>query len=581
MHRKSWELGLLLLLGLGSQGALPPPCDSQIYCHGELLHQVQMAKLYQDDKQFVDMPLNSAPDQVLQHFRELAATHNQSIPPEQLRAFIQEHFQAGEQELQPWTPEDWKDSPQFLQKISDPKLRAWGGQLHELWKRLGKKVKPEVLSHPEQFSLIYAAHPFIVPGGRFTEFYYWDSYWVMEGLLLSEMPRTVKGMLQNFLELVRIYGHVPNGARVYYLQRSQPPLLTLMMDRYVSHTNDTAFLRDNIGTLALELDFWTQNRTVSVSSGGKSYVLNHYAVPYGGPRPESYSKDAELANTLPEGDRETLWAELKAGAESGWDFSSRWLVGGPNPKLLSSTRTSKFVPVDLNAFLCQAEELMSNFYSSLGNSVQATKYRNLWQQRLTAMKAILWDEEKGAWFDYDLENRKKNLEFYPSNLTPLWSGCFSDPNVVDKVLKYLEDSQILTYQYGIPTSLQNTGQQWDFPNAWAPLQDLVIRGLAKSPSPRAQEVAFQLAQNWVRTNFEVYSRDSAMYEKYDISNGGQPGGGGEYEVQEGFGWTNGVVLMLLERYGDRLSSGSQTVFLQPHCLTAALLLSLLLGLLPQ
>lgn len=66
------------------------------------------------------------------------------------------------------------------------------------------------------------------------------------------------------------------------------------------------------------------------------------------------------------GDRETLWAELKAGAESGWDFSSRWLVGGPNPKLLSSTRTSKFVPVDLNAFLCQAEELMSNFYSSLG-----------------------------------------------------------------------------------------------------------------------------------------------------------------------------------------------------------------------
>uniref|UniRef100_A0A8I3MYF4 Trehalase n=1 Tax=Canis lupus familiaris TaxID=9615 RepID=A0A8I3MYF4_CANLF len=550
MHRKSWELGLLLLLGLGSQGALPPPCDSQIYCHGELLHQVQMAKLYQDDKQFVDMPLNSAPDQVLQRFRELAATHNQSIPLEQLRAFIQEHFQAGGQELQPWTPEDWKDSPQFLQKISDPKLRAWGGKLHELWKRLGKKVKPEVLSHPEQFSLIYAAHPFIVPGGRFTEFYY-------------------------------CYGHVPNGARVYYLQRSQPPLLTLMMDRYVSHTNDTAFLRDSIGTLALELDFWTQNRIVSVSSGGKSYVLNHYAVPYGGPRPESYSKDAELANTLPEGDRETLWAELKAGAESGWDFSSRWLVGGPNPKLLSSTRTSKFVPVDLNAFLCQAEEVMSNFYSSLGNSIQATKYRNLWQQRLAAMKAILWDEEKGAWFDYDLENRKKNLEFYPSNLTPLWSGCFSDPNVVDKVLKYLEDSQILTYQYGIPTSLQNTGQQWDFPNAWAPLQDLVIRGLAKSPSPRAQEVAFQLAQNWVRTNFEVYSRDSAMYEKYDISNGGQPGGGGEYEVQEGFGWTNGVVLMLLERYGDRLSSGSQTVFLQPHCLTAALLLSLLLGLLPQ
>uniref|UniRef100_A0A5F5Q2K0 Trehalase n=1 Tax=Equus caballus TaxID=9796 RepID=A0A5F5Q2K0_HORSE len=552
MPERTWELRLLLLLGLGlgSQEALPPPCESQIYCQGELLHQVQMAKLYQDDKQFVDMPLSSAPDQVLQRFNELAEAHNHSIPQQQLQLFVQEHFQPVGQELEPWTPEDWKESPQFLQTISDPNLRAWAGQLHQLWKKLGKKVKPEVLTHPEQFSLIYSEHPFIVPGGRFVEFYY-------------------------------CYGHVPNGARVYYLQRSQPPLLTLMMDRYVTHTNDTAFLRDNIETLALEVDFWAENRSISVSSGGKSYVLNRYYVPYGGPRPESYSKDAELADTLPEGDREDLFAELKAGAESGWDFSSRWFIGGPNPDLLSSTRTSKFVPVDLNAFLCQAEELMSNFYARLGNDTQATKYRNLRAQRLAAMEAILWDEEKGAWFDYDLETGKKNAEFYPSNLAPLWAGCFSDLGDVDKALKYLEDSQILTYQYGIPTSLQKTGQQWDLPNAWAPLQDLVIRGLAKSPSPRAQEVAFQLAQNWIRTNFDVYSNTSAMYEKYDISNGGQPGGGGEYEVQEGFGWTNGVVLMLLDRYGDRLSSGTWTVFLEPHCLAASLLLSLLLSLLPQ
>ncbi|XP_036114530.1 trehalase [Molossus molossus] len=574
MRERAWDLCLLLLLALGVRG-LPPPCESQIYCHGELLHQVQMAKLYPDDKQFVDMSLTSAPGQVLQHFHELASTHNHSIPRRQLQAFLQEHFRAVGQELQPWTPEDWKDSPRFLQKISDPKLRVWAEQLHQLWKKLGKKVKPEFLQHPERSSLIYSQHPFVVPGGRFLEFYYWDSYWVMEGLLLSEMPQTVKGMLQNFLDLVRVYGHVPNGARVYYLQRSQPPLLTLMMDRYVAYTNDTAFLRDSVGVLASELDFWAENRSISVLLGERSYVLNRYHVPYGGPRPESYSKDAELAGSLPEGDPEALWAELKAGAESGWDFSSRWLVGGPDPDLLSSIRTSKLVPVDLNAFLCQAEELLSNFYARLGNDSQARKYRRLRDQRLAALTAVLWDEEKGAWFDYDLENGKKNLEFYPSNLAPLWAGCFSDPSVVDKALSYLEDSQILTYQYGIPTSLRKTGQQWDLPNAWAPLQDLVIRGLAKSPAPRAQEVAFQLAQNWIQTTFAVYSRESAMYEKYDISNGGQPGGGGEYEVQEGFGWTNGVVLMLLDRYGDRLRSGAPTAVLEFQCLAAALLLSLL------
>ncbi|XP_045412298.1 trehalase [Lemur catta] len=583
MPGRTWELCLLLLLelGLGSQEALLPPCESQIYCYGELLHQVQMAKLYQDDKHFVDMPLSTAPDIVLQSFSKLSEAHNHSIPTQQLQAFVAEHFQDVGQELQSWTPVDWKDSPQFLQKISDAKLRAWAGQLHELWKKLGKKMKPEVLSQPERFSLIYADHPFIVPGGRFLEFYYWDSYWVMEGLLLSEMAQTVKGMLQNFLDLVKTYGHVPNGGRVYYLQRSQPPLLTLMMDRYLNYTNDTTFLQENIETLALELDFWTTNRSVSVSLGGKSYILNRYYVPYGGPRPESYSKDAELADTLPEGDQEALWAELKAGAESGWDFSSRWLIGGSNPNLLSSIRTSKLVPVDLNAFLCQAEELMSNFYARLGNDSQARKYRTLREQRLDTLSAVLWDEDSGAWFDYDLETGKKNQEFYPSNLTPLWAGCFSDPGVADKALKYLEDSQILTYQYGIPTSLQQTGQQWDFPNAWAPLQDVVIRGLAKSSSPRAQEVAFQLAQNWIRTNFDVYSQTSAMYEKYDISNGGQPGGGGEYEVQEGFGWTNGVVLMLLDRYGDRLTSGAQLAFLEPRCLVAALLLNFLVSLLPR
>ncbi|KAM4848232.1 trehalase-like [Urocitellus parryii] len=214
-----------------------------------------------------------------------------------------------------------------------------------------------------------------------------------------------------------------------------------------------------------------------------------------------------------------------------------------------------------------------------GNHSQAERYRNLRAQRLAALNALLWDEQKGAWFDYDTE-KGKNLEFYPSNLTPLWAGCFSDPATVDKALKYLEDSQVLTYQHGIPTSLRNTGQQWDFPNAWAPLQDLVIRGLAKSSSPRTQEVAFQLAQNWIRTNFDVYSQKSAMYEKYDISNGGQPGGGGEYEVQEGFGWTNGMALMLLDRYGDRLTSGTQMTPQVLPCLMAALLFHLPLSFLP-
>ncbi|KAF3823642.1 hypothetical protein GH733_007110 [Mirounga leonina] len=237
---------------------------------------MQMAKLYQNDQQFVDMPLSSAPgrgswgppDPSLPPgppTRFCSALVSWPLPTTQAPPTAAAGFRAralpgrgaGAAVLDSCGLEG---QSRFLQKISDPKLRAWAGQLHQLWKKLGKKpqsqnsctgrqgrhtagpVRPEVLSQPGQFSLIYSAHPFSVPGGRLVEFYCWDSYWVMEGLLLSEMPGMVKGMLHNFLDLVQIYGKVPNGARVYYLQPSQPPLLTLTMDRYVTHT-DTAFLR--------------------------------------------------------------------------------------------------------------------------------------------------------------------------------------------------------------------------------------------------------------------------------------------------------------------------------------------------
>uniref|UniRef100_A0A8C0XBN6 Trehalase n=1 Tax=Castor canadensis TaxID=51338 RepID=A0A8C0XBN6_CASCN len=130
----------ILSLGYSLLTASTSDClCSQIYCQGELLHQVQMAKLYQDDKQFVDMSLATAPDQVLQRFRELMEVHNRSVPRQQLQEFVQQHFQDVGLELEPWTPGDWKESPKFLQKISDAKLRVWAEELNQIWKKLGKK----------------------------------------------------------------------------------------------------------------------------------------------------------------------------------------------------------------------------------------------------------------------------------------------------------------------------------------------------------------------------------------------------------------------------------------------------------
>ncbi|XP_038610021.1 trehalase isoform X3 [Tachyglossus aculeatus] len=498
-------LGLGLLAGLALGAALPPPCPSEIFCFGSLLRQVQMAKLFPDDKEFVDMPLNKGPSEVLQDFNQLEEREGPNLTQAQLRAFVGKHFQPAGQELETWVPGDWKDSLPLLQNISDPELRAWAGALHGLWKILGRKMKDEVRIQPERYSLLPAKNPFIVPGGRFAEFYYWA----------------------------------------------------------------------NIHLLEKELDFWRQNRTVTVTLGSRSYKMFRYYVPFGGPRPESYSKDAELAEPLGQADREELWSELKAGAESGWDFSSRWFDLRQEAGTLRDTRTSHTVPVDLNAFLCQAMGLLAKFHTILGNQTQARAFQDQRAECQAALSAVLWDPQAGTWFDYNLAKGQRHQAFFPSNLAPLWAGCAPGPEEGDRAVKYLQDSGILNFGKGIPTSLKQSGEQWDYPNAWAPLQELVITGLAESGSERAGAAAFVLAQNWIRTNVDTYKRHKHMYEKYDVSGDGEPGAGGEYQVQVGFGWTNGVALQLLARYGDRLTSGTGQLALPPVALILGPLLYLL------
>ncbi|XP_053546029.1 trehalase [Bombina bombina] len=531
---------------------LPPPCDSDIYCKGDLLHQVQLAKLFNDDKHFVDMDLRNSSEVVLREFTTLNTSEGGRVPKEKLKQFVETYFNPPGTEFEPWNPPDWHENPSILKNISDSNLRNFAVELHALWKSLGRKIKDEVRIHPDLHSQIFVPNAVIVPGGRFREFYYWDSYWVINGLLLSEMKDTARGMIENFLYMVERFGLIPNGGRVYYLRRSQPPFLTLMMDSYMEKYKNLTFLRNSIDILEKEYDFWMTNRSVTVNLQGKIHTLNRYHVPVDGPRPESYSDDYELAENLTSDSRQSLWTELKAAAESGWDFSSRWYNGSSTE--LKDTRTSLVIPVDLNAILCRVERTLAKFYQELGMPEKETRFRSALDARHQAIQTVLWDEDWGIWLDFNRDTQTRNPNFYPTNLAPLWAACYSNPGLVDKVVSYLENSKALSYKNGIPTSLTNSGQQWDFPNAWPPLQHIVIEGLAISGSTRAQDLAFSLAQNWVRSNYAAYREYKAMFEKYNVEGDGKPGGGGEYEVQLGFGWTNGVIFQLLDKYGSRLTS---------------------------
>ncbi|XP_058810483.1 trehalase isoform X2 [Phymastichus coffea] len=543
-----------------SPGPQPKPLsNNEVYCHGELLHTVQMASIYPDSKTFVDMKMRQESALTLQLFDELMQRSGGAPTRGQIERFLNESFEPAGSEFLSFDPPDWVAEPKFLRKVRDPELRKFGLDLNHIWKLLGRKMKDEVRANSQLYSIIYVEHPVIVPGGRFREFYYWDSYWIVKGLLHSEMHTTVRGMLDNFVSIVDRYGFVPNGGRIYYAQRSQPPMLLLMVHEYLRHTHDYDWLRANLALLEREFEFWMTERTVEIEKDGRRYTLAHYGENSFGPRPESYREDyltSQSFRTLAE--RAEYWSELKTAAETGWDFSSRWFIlDGTNKGNLTNLKTRSIVPVDLNALLYRNAVLLAEFHRRLGNASQAERYERRAADWRRAVTALLWHEEVGAWLDYDMLNDLKRDYFYPTNILPLWTGCYETDRraeLVAKVLKYLERSQIMMNLGGIPTTLEHSGEQWDYPNAWPPLQYFVVMALDQSQDPWAQRLAFELSQRWVRSNYKAFNETNSMFEKYDATVSGGHGGGGEYEVQLGFGWSNGLILDLLDKYGERLTA---------------------------
>uniref|UniRef100_A0A0P4WH41 Trehalase n=4 Tax=Scylla TaxID=6760 RepID=A0A0P4WH41_SCYOL len=399
------------------------------------------------------------------------------------------------------------------------------------------------------------------------------------------MNQTVKGMLENFLMMVKDYGMVPNGGRIYYTRRSQPPYLIPMFKLYMDHHFDQDFLRDNIELLEKEFLFWHNERQVKVQDRkGMTHHVAQYRVNVSDPRPESYREDYALAQDLAtEEEKQQLYVELKSGAESGWDYSTRWFVNNEtNNGTMKDTNVTSIVPVDLNSLLCVNAQTLSYFYNRLGMHDKKREYDRIAEEKNITMSKIFWDQTDGVWYDYDLNAKSRRRYFYMSNLHPIWSGCYgpegSRARTMEKLIKYLNNKGVLKYDGGMPTSLEDSGQQWDFPNAWAPLQHLAIMGLyeARNIHHAAEELSFELAEKWIRTNWKGYQELHAMFEKYNVTVVGKAGGGGEYEVQPGFGWSNGVAMRLLELFGDRLTPTEGNSAASP---TLSLALGLLMGLL--
>lgn len=535
------------------------PCDDEVFCKpgkGSILHTVQLARIFEDSKTFVDMPMKNSPSTVKSSFENMMKETNQNPTKDRVKEFLEGNFDTEGTEFELWTPEDWRENPQFVANIKDENYKEFAKQLHSRWINLGRKIKDDFLKNADRSSLLYMPHPFIVPGGRFREMYYWDSYWTIKGLLLSEMNDTVKGMLDNFKHLVNQYALVPNGNRKYYLRRSQPPLYIPMVELYLNITDDPtterAFLSDCIFQMKQEFDFWWNNRTTIVNVAGKDHQLARYNVPVDGPRPESYYEDYHDAQSLPQSQRTRWYQHMKSGAESGWDYSSRWF--NQHNGTVANVRTGDIIPVDLNAILCKNAAILAGFFRKLERDDLANQYEGYREKIREGIRSVMWNEEDGIWYDWNTVSKSPKKDFYISNIAPLYTGCFTNESM-DKVLDYFNKSGALEQPGGIPTSLVKSGQQWDFPNIWAPLVEMLVTSLQNTGKDRGKLMARDVADKFVKNAYQSFvDTEGTMFEKYNCEKVGGAGSGGEYSVQEGFGWTNGVVLSLLDMYGDVLQS---------------------------
>ena len=525
--------------------------------HGEksILHAVQMARIFPDSKTFVDMKLLKNPNLIQRQFEDLQRDYDPTIPRAELLKFVEENFTL-ENQMEEHEPADWIPCPKVLASVKDPEYKDFADKLNRRWKTLCRKIKDEVESEQENYTLIYLPNPVVVPGGRFREIYYWDSFWIIRGLLLCDMFDTVKGMLRNFALLIQKFGKIPNGGRTYYLNRSQPPLFIQMVEQYVDVTGDTAFIREIYPQMVREFDYWLKEHSVKVLKNGVEHEMFRFNCEEAGPRPESYVEDFELAQEMHRGDPENLarfYWEMKTGAETGWDYSSRWMIDGDD---LSDTKARSIIPVDLNSFIAKNAQILAGYAQHLGEENDASKYREHGQKLCEAIDAVLWDDRDGVWYDFDIINNCQRNHFTPSNLVPLWTGTYRDKKAkAQSAVNYLIRQELMENNPGgVPTTFVKSGQQWDFPNCWPPLEHMLVHGLLNTGILEAEQLAAEIAERRVQGAYLNFAaKDENMFEKYNATSLMGVGGGGEYEIQIGFGWTNGVVLDFLNEFGSKLT----------------------------
>ena len=485
---------------------------------GELFEQAQLKRIFPDGKTFVDCTPKMTTQEIMANYKA-----QKGQPDFDIKTFVLAHFEKPKQYASDFQADTSKSVVEHI---------------NSLWPVLTRQPDAD-----NPGSLISLPNSYIVPGGRFGEIYYWDSYFTMLGLQVAGKTDMIENMVLNFAHIIDKIGFIPNGNRTYFITRSQPPFFARMVQLLAEEQGENIFL-EFLPQLEKEYQFWmkglekvnvdnpTFEKIVRLPDGS---ILNRYWDHGDFPRAESYREDVE---TIAESSRppKQVYRDLRSACESGWDFSSRWFA---DPMKLSTIHTTDIIPPDLNALLYNLELVLSKANQLGGNEEQATIYEQKANFRKIALLKYCWDAKRGYFMDYDFVKQTHTTVPSTAGMYPL-TFQMATTEQAEKAAKFLKEN--LLKSGGLLTTLIDNHQQWDYPNGWAPLQWMSIEGLRHYGQ---NDLANTIKSRWIDLNTKVYKNTGKLVEKYNVVDMTLEAGGGEYPVQDGFGWTNGVLLKLI------------------------------------
>lgn len=379
--------------------------------------------------------------------------------------------------------------------------------------------------HPkDDESLLGLPNKYLVPAFDvnhefdFNELYYWDTYFMVQGMMDDEHRDLVVGMLENLVSEFRRFRIIPNASRTYLMGRSQPPFLTTFIwEVYSAYHMDRRWLKRMMKVAEAEYhSVWMGTKKPNARQVYKGlsryYDINHLH---------------DLAE-----------------AESGWDMTTRF-----------NRRALDYLPVDLNALLYKYELDFARFYRLMGNEKTADKWEMAAKYRKTVMDGLMWSNLRGIYYDYNFAKEKRGTVASLATYYTMWAGMVSDQQAKHMVLALrrfehkggLATTDAQGFNQMVP-GVVTPGMmptQWAYPNGWAPLHYVVIKGLQRYGY---HDDARRIALKWLKNNLDWFNKRGVFLEKYNVVDPSKPPAKGVYPSQTGFGWTNAVFERLCKEY---------------------------------